>query len=128
MLSIRIDNGVLLAARVRVISSFWERHRPFGRWLLEEDRGLLWNPGGSVHTFGMPGAVDVAFLDTQWRVLQVMTAMSPGRWAWPPRGTRQVLLLAAERSTRAGLLEGMSLSQDNPATPHACATTVLRRV
>jgi len=130
VLSIRIDNGVLLAAKVRVISKFWQRHWPFDRYLLSGEQGLLLNPGGSVHTFGMPCAVDVAFLDRNWRVLKLVPLLRPARWALAPRATSLALLLPAERARLAGLDRGMSLSQDNSAVQAAqpFATTVLRRV
>ena len=128
MLSIRIDNGVLLAGKVRVLATFWQRHRPFDRPLLSADQGLLLSPGGSIHSFGLPGPVDVAFLDRNWRVLAVRACLQPTRWLPAPRATRAVLLLAAGRCTLAGLAPGMTVYQDATArTPLPFATTVVRR-
>jgi uncharacterized membrane protein (UPF0127 family) len=130
VLSIRIDNGALLASKVRVISTFRQRHWPFERCVLDGEQGLLLTPGGSVHSFGMPCAIDVAFLDGNWRVLKLVSALPPARWALAPRATRLALLLPAQRMCLSGLNTGMSLSLDPVATQaaRACATTVLRRV
>jgi hypothetical protein len=128
VLSIRIDNGVLLASKVRVICRFWQRHWPLDRPLLSEAQGLLLNPGGSVHTFGMPCVIDVVFLDHQWRVLKLAPALRARRLALAPRATRLALLLPAGRVHSSGLHPGMSLSQDtSPQTVGQYATTVLRR-
>jgi uncharacterized protein len=129
VLSIRIDNGALLAGKVRVISSFWQRHWPGNRQPLSPDLGLLLNPGGNVHSFGMPCVLDVVFLDRHWRVLKVIGWLEPARWAWAPRTTQLALLLAGGRCCSSGLYAGMSLSQDSAAAHVAqpFATTLLRR-
>jgi hypothetical protein len=85
-------------------------------------------PGGSVHSFGMPCAVDVVFLDCAWRVLELRSWLPPARWLAAPRATRAALMLAAGRCGWAGLERGMMLCQD-AATIRAAlpfATTVLR--
>jgi hypothetical protein len=128
VLSIRIDNGVLLASKVRVISRFWQRHWPLDRPLLAEAQGLLLNPGGSLHTFGMPCDIDAVFLDHHWEVLKVLPAVRPARWALAPRATRLALLLPVGQTYASGLQAGMSLCQDTSAqTTRQFATTVLRR-
>ena len=127
MLSIRIDNGVVLASKVRVLSKFRERHWPFDRYLLSGELGLLLNPGGSVHTFGMPCAIDVAFLDGDWRTLKLVSALAPARWALAPHATRLALLLPAGRMCASGLCAGMSLTLAATRAAQQFATTVLRR-
>jgi uncharacterized membrane protein (UPF0127 family) len=76
----------------------------------------------------MPGATDVIFLDRNWRVLELLSALEPWRWALAPRRTSAVLLLAAGRACSAGLERGMSLSQDTAARAQPFVTTVLRRI
>jgi uncharacterized protein len=129
VLSIRIDNGTLLATRVRVISDFWQSHWPFDRPHLSAEQGLLLNPCGGVHTFGTPCTLDVVFLDTDWRTLRVVHRLPPRRWVAGPRGTRLSLLLAEGRCEVAGLSAGMALMQDATAARavQPFATTVLRR-
>jgi len=128
VLSIRIDNGVLLASKVRVITTFWQRHRPFDRQHLSEDQGLLLSPAGSIHSFGMPCSMDVVFLDQAWRVLACYRHLPPARRAPAPRGTGAALLLAAGRCTLTGLEAGMAVCRDTQARAALpFATTLLRR-
>jgi uncharacterized membrane protein (UPF0127 family) len=128
VLSIRIDNGALLAGKVRVLTTFWQRHQLCDRQHLSADQGLLLLPGGSIHSFGMPCAMDAVFLDRSWRVLELRSWLPPARWVWAPRSTQAVLLLAAGRCGWASLERGMTLCQD-AATARTLpfATTVLRR-
>lgn len=128
VLSIRIDNGVLLAGKVRVVTTFWQRHRPFDRQSLSADQGLLLSPAGSIHSFGMPCPMDVVFLDRSWQILACRACLPPARWLPAPRATCAVLLLAAGRCTLAGVEAGMTLYRD--ASGKAVlpfATTLLRR-
>lgn len=129
MLSIRIDKGATLAAKVRVITGLWQRHRPCDRHHLSEEQGLLLNPAASLHTFGMPCAVDAVFLDRSWQVLRVLGSLQPARFALAPRKTQLVLLLAAGRARAAQLEVGMVLTQDLviARANQTFATTVLRR-
>lgn len=129
VLTIRIDNGPLLASKVRVITAFWQRHWPFDRQHLGSDQGLLLTPGRSIHSFGMPCPVDVVFLDDRWCVVGLRRRLLPARWASAPRVTRAVLLLAAGHTELIGLQLGMALHQDTSAVCAAlpCATTLLRR-
>ncbi|MEV7287195.1 DUF192 domain-containing protein [Streptomyces sp. NPDC093252] len=60
---------------------------------------LLLTPAGSVHTFGMRFAIDVAYLDRGLRVLAVRT-MAPGRLGLPRLRSRHVL------EAEAGAMEG----------------------
>ncbi|WP_443078617.1 DUF192 domain-containing protein [Streptomyces sp. NBC_01497] len=63
------------------------------------DGALLLTPCGSVHTFGMRFAIDVAYLDRRMRVLGVAT-LRPGRMPLPRLRARHVL--EAEAGTMAG--------------------------
>jgi hypothetical protein len=128
VLSIRIDNGVLLASQVRVFTTFWQRHRPFNRPCLGADQGLLLSPGSSIHSFRMPCLVDVVFLGPCWQVLTLRACLPPARWLPAPRATRATLLLAAGRCALIGLEPGMTLCQDTSARATLpFATTLIRR-
>lgn len=59
------------------------------------DAGLLLLPGGSVHTFGLRYAIDVAHLDADLRVLGHRSAVRPGRVVRAPAGTQATLETAA---------------------------------
>ncbi|MCB5182455.1 DUF192 domain-containing protein [Streptomyces antimicrobicus] len=67
---------------------------------------LLLTPAGSVHTFGMRFAVDVAYLDRRCRVLAVRT-MAPGRLGRPRLRSRYVLEAAAGAMAGWGLRPGV---------------------
>lgn len=68
-------------------------YRARARGLLGRDRiggAMLLTPAGSVHTFGMRMAIDVAYLDRRFRVISVRT-MRPGRLGLPRVRSRHVL-------------------------------------
>ncbi|MFE7132330.1 DUF192 domain-containing protein [Streptomyces sp. NPDC057638] len=69
---------------------------------------LLLTPCGSVHTFGMRFAIDVAHLDRELRVLTVRT-MVPGRLGAPRLRARHVLESAAGAMARWGVRPGTAL-------------------
>ncbi|MEV4439232.1 DUF192 domain-containing protein [Streptomyces sp. NPDC049577] len=69
---------------------------------------LLLTPAGSVHTFGMRMAIDVAYLDRDFTVLSVCT-MRPGRLGAPRPGARHVLESAAGAMAGWGIRPGVRL-------------------
>ncbi|WP_327416070.1 DUF192 domain-containing protein [Streptomyces sp. NBC_01233] len=74
---------------------------------------LLLTPAGSVHTFRMRFAIDVAYLDRNLRVLAVVT-MSPGRLGLPRLRSRHVLEAAAGAMAGWGLRAGTTVKVDVP--------------
>ncbi|MGW7440255.1 DUF192 domain-containing protein [Streptomyces sp. NPDC054849] len=69
---------------------------------------LLLTPAGSVHTFRMRFAIDVAYLDRDLRVLAVVT-MPPGRLGLPRLRSRHVLEAAAGAMAAWGLRVGTTV-------------------
>lgn len=69
---------------------------------------LLLTPAGSVHTFRMRFAIDVAYLDRHMTVLAVRT-MAPGRLGLPRLRARHVLEAEAGAMARWGLRPGVRL-------------------
>ncbi|MFE9457040.1 DUF192 domain-containing protein [Streptomyces californicus] len=67
---------------------------------------LMLTPCGSVHTFGMRFAIDVAYLDRKYRVLAV-TTMRPGRLGLPRLRARHVLEAEAGAMERWGVRRGV---------------------
>jgi uncharacterized membrane protein (UPF0127 family) len=59
-----------------------------------EPRPLLLAPAGAIHTCGMRFAIDAVFLDAELRVVRVVRALAPWRFA-AARGARAVLELPA---------------------------------
>lgn len=84
------------------------------RGLLDRDRladenGLLLTRCPSVHTLGMAFAIDILFLTADCRILRVAPGVRPWRAVFGPRGTAQVLELAAGAAGRRGWQAGTQL-------------------
>lgn len=102
--------AVARLARVQIAGSFLARSRGLlNRDALAEDEGLLFVPGGSVHTLGMRFAIDVVFLSGSLTVLKVATAVRPWRIALAPPRTQYVLELRANRSLECGIVPGRAI-------------------
>ncbi|MFD4261261.1 DUF192 domain-containing protein [Streptomyces sp. NPDC058534] len=87
---------------VRVPLEIARSYRARARGLLGRgslDGAMLLTPAGSVHTFRMRMAIDVAYLDRRFRVIAVRT-MRPGRLGLPRLRSRHVL--EAEAGAMAG--------------------------
>jgi uncharacterized protein len=71
-------SDVRVGWEVAVADSWWRRFRGLlGRPPLKEGQGLLLLNCDSVHTIGMPGAIDVAFLDAEGRVVRSIARLAP---------------------------------------------------
>ncbi|WP_405438867.1 DUF192 domain-containing protein [Streptomyces avidinii] len=77
------------------------------------DGAMLLTPAASVHTFRMRFAIDVAYLDRDFRVLAVVT-MEPGRLGLPRLRARHVLEAAAGATAGWGLRVGSTVEVDVP--------------
>ncbi|MFJ9938995.1 DUF192 domain-containing protein [Streptomyces erythrochromogenes] len=75
------------------------------------DGAMLLTPAASVHTFRMRFAIDVAYLDRNLRVLDVVT-MAPGRLGLPRLRARHVLEASAGAMAGWGLAAGTTLEVD----------------
>ncbi len=87
----------LVVPRVARTTRIWERARGLlGRRALPAGHGLLITPCGAVHTLGMRLALDLVFLDADWRVVRTVAAVPPWRWAvWGGRLARHTLEVQA---------------------------------
>lgn len=104
-------DGTLIASRVRVARRFGERLRGLlGRPALDRGCGLLLDPGGSVHTFGMRFPIDVVFLDRRRVVLETRSRVGPNRACVAPRRTRATLELWAGACASRRLVPGQRLT------------------
>ncbi|MFB8028973.1 DUF192 domain-containing protein [Streptomyces sp. NPDC056465] len=79
------------------------------------DGALLITPCGSVHTFRMRFAIDVAYLDRKFGVLAVRT-MKPGRLGLPRLRARHVVEAEAGAMERWGLRPGTRVRVSVPVT------------
>jgi uncharacterized membrane protein (UPF0127 family) len=101
--------------QARVARSFLSRCVGLlGSGPLPEDHGLLFTPGGSVHTWYMRFAIDVVFLDAELHVTKVMHALRPWAFGWAPAGTHYVLELRAGKAASIGLGVGARLRVTDP--------------
>ncbi|MFI8769480.1 DUF192 domain-containing protein [Streptomyces sp. NPDC053792] len=98
----RDGSGRLRSGPVEVELEVAASYRARTRGLLGRagvDGALLLTPAGSVHTFRMRFAIDVAYLDRRLRVI-AMTTMPPNRLGLPRFRARHVL--EAEAGAMAG--------------------------
>ncbi|MET9957683.1 DUF192 domain-containing protein [Streptomyces sp. NPDC006326] len=77
---------------------------------------LLLTPAGSVHTFGMRFAIDVAYLDRRLEVI-ALTTMVPGRLGLPRLRSRHVLEAEAGSMAAWGLRTGSRVDIGEPGRP-----------
>jgi hypothetical protein len=81
-----------------------------GRRALPEGQALLLDPCTSVHTFFMRFAIDVIFLDKDFRVVKIIPAMKPWRTALGGRGAHSALELNGGVAQASGLEVGDTLA------------------
>ncbi|MFG2877819.1 DUF192 domain-containing protein [Streptomyces sp. NPDC048337] len=74
---------------------------------------MLLTPAASVHTFRMRFAIDVAYLDRNLRVLDIVT-MPPNRLSRPRLRSRHVLEAEAGAMAAWGLRPGSTVNVDVP--------------
>ena len=92
---LRVDDGRVVCERCELATNPLTRMRGLlGRRELERERGMLFRPAGSVHTFFMRFPLDVVFCDRELRVLSVERNVRPWRTA-ARRGAKVVVELAA---------------------------------
>ncbi len=68
--------------------------------------GLLLSPCGSIHTFWMRMKIDICFLDTDQRVLKVVSRLKPWRLAIGLKGSQMTLELPAGALEKSGTMAG----------------------
>ncbi len=100
-----------LVCRCRVATSFASRFRGLmGLAQLPPGSGLLLPRTGSVHTHFMRFPIDVVFLDSELRIVSIVTALRPWRLA-AAKAASSVLELAAGECERLELAEGDALRE-----------------
>jgi uncharacterized membrane protein (UPF0127 family) len=98
-----------LVCRARVATSFASRLRGLmGAARLPRGSGLLFPGSRSVHTHFMRFPIDVVFLDADRRIVSIVHALRPWRFAFAKHADA-VLELAAGECERLRLAEGDAL-------------------
>jgi uncharacterized membrane protein (UPF0127 family) len=104
------NDGRVLVKSVRRTDRAWERLRGLlARPCPAAGEGLLIDPCASVHTCFMGYAIDVVYLDRQWQVLRVVTALAPWRASYA-RGAALTLELAPGAAATLGIAVGHRLA------------------
>ena len=80
-----------------------------GRTAMPAGEGLIFPHCHSIHTIGMRMAIDVVFVDAQWRVVALRPTLTPGRVVLPVRGAWGVVELGVGAIARAGVQLGDQL-------------------
>jgi uncharacterized membrane protein (UPF0127 family)/prepilin signal peptidase PulO-like enzyme (type II secretory pathway) len=83
-----------------------------GRSRLERGHGVLFAPGGAIHTAFMRFAIDAVFLAPDGEVLRVAERVPPWRFRAAGPGARFVLELGAGEASRLALAPGARLRVD----------------
>lgn len=93
----------LLVQDLRVADTFWSRLKGLlGTASLPAGKGLLITPCSSIHMFGMRYAIDVIFLDRDFKVLKILHSLPPGAAARCP-GSAHVLELPGGTLLNTGI-------------------------
>ena len=105
------SSGIPVGSKVSVADSWWGRLRGLlARPRLGSGEGLLLLKCGSVHTMGMEYPIDVAFLDSQGRVVRSLARLGPWRVGLGGERAVHALELPAGRLDETGIMPGDCLS------------------
>jgi len=101
----------LVVAHLAEANTLWSRLRGLlGRTSLPDDEGMLFDLNNSIHTFFMKFAIDVVFVDKNWRVVKTFAAVKPGRMIWPILTARATLEFSEGTIARAKIEIGDQLN------------------
>jgi len=111
---VRIDGShIYLAQDVIVASSIFTRLLGLMfRNKLDNGKAMLISPCNSIHTFFMKFAIDVIFLDREFKIIKIIRSMHPWRMSWPYWQASQVLELPAG-TVPMQLFEGLTVEVEN---------------
>ena len=101
----------VVCERIALARTIWSRTRGLlGRPPLSQGEGLLIEPCQSVHMFFMRYAIDVVFLDREYRVVALRPELRPWRVTRYFRDAYAALELPAGAARAAGLEPGHQLA------------------
>jgi hypothetical protein len=95
-----VDRGVSVAKRVRVAADSSARRKGLlDVKEMDREAGLWIQPCEAIHTFGMKMAIDVIFLDREYRVKKIRQRVGPNRISFCFSASSVVELAAGAVST-----------------------------
>ena len=106
---LELESGSVVCERCLVADNPWSRLRGLlGRSELPAGEGILLRPCSSVHMMFMRFPIDVVFCDGDLRVLSVVPALGPWRFAGK-RGAKVAIELSAGEAAARGVDAGARL-------------------
>lgn len=107
----RENGGTILARKVRRAGSFTSRLRGlmFTREFPAGCDALLLTPCNAIHTMFMRYPIDVLFVDSELKVVEVLPNLKPGKICRPVSGARQVIEMPAGKAAACGVSCGERL-------------------
>lgn len=95
------DTGEVILPKLQLATTFWQRFRGLQfRGPLMPDEGLLLTPCRSIHTHWMRFPIDLAMLDRQETVLDVLNDVRPWRLVMGHAETHAILEVNCGRLDR----------------------------
>ena len=108
----------VIGGSIGLAATFWSRFAGLMfRRPLASGEGLLLMPCSSIHMCFMRMALDVVYLDGNFRVLAVEKALKPWRTGKMLKGVRQVLELPVGTIDRCGIAPGGMLAVEASLLP-----------
>lgn len=102
-----VSRGVDLATEVRVADRWSSRARGYlGRPEPLDHQGILLTPCKSIHMLGVGFPLDILFLGSDWRVLEIHDHATPGLKAYSHAEATSTLELKAGRAADSGTSVG----------------------
>jgi len=100
----------VLVPRLLIATGIWSRMRGLlGRPGLPDDTAMFLSPCNSIHTVGMRFSLDVIFLDRAQRVVRIVRAVRPNRFAFGGRGASSAIEFEAGAVDLSGVDVGSCL-------------------
>ncbi len=89
------ETGRVIVPKLEIARTLWAQTVGLmGRPSLPADTGLLIPRCNSIHTGFVRFPLDIVFLDSDCRVVRIVTSLAPWRIAGPVRGAKSVLELS----------------------------------
>jgi len=93
---IDVTNSKMVATQVKMAEGMWQRLKGLlGTKTLDPEQGLWIPKCQGIHTFGMQYAIDVVYLDEEWKAIDLVPSIEPNRMGPVCPRARSVIELPA---------------------------------